>query len=380
MQEYMTIKPAILFISCLLALNNTYATNKKIKKVKDPVLYVVDYIPMVAPNEFNFRLAGDFYISSDDIYSKEVISDTNKIRAVGYRDVDTLIVIITNEYHNRPEKIKQIPSFYSIVYDKYNDRFYEKNSKKLYTGDFINYYFFGKTYNKGRIVNGLLVDSVISYYEDGITKKICANLINGAYAQYFVNGALKTTGAYRNGLKSGYWVEWYSTGVMKRRLLYENDKSIPVKEDQKWTELVEKAAKYEDDIKPELAIACLETATEIRPELADAYYLKGNLEFQIKHYHDAILDFNKATQLEPLYTEAIAARIFTRITRLESPGGKRALKNEEDITPEAEKAQICSDLNILSMCQKMDRYVSVHWPLKQSARGVVLNAIEKYCQ
>lgn len=380
----MTVKPFILFICCLGALGNAYAIDKKIKKVKDPVLYVVDYIPLVAPNEFNFRLAGEFYISNDDIYSKEVIYDKQKIKAIGYKDIDTLIVIITNGYHNRPEEIKRIPSFYNISMSPKDRKLYAKDNDEPFTGQFINYYFFGKMFSKGKVLNGWFDDTTTYYYEDGITPKVSATYkkgkLNGVFTQYFVNGRLKLTGLYNDSIRTGNWVEWYSTGKIKRRFLYENGKMVIPKEDQKWTALMEKAKKYKEDKNFEMAFMCIADAIVVRPDLSDLYYLKGNMELEQKHYHDAIHDFNIAIKLEPLFTEAIADRIVARIGRLEAPGSTRTLRVEYDTTPEEEKEKICNDLNVLGMCQKMDRYVSLNLPLRKNARDAVLNTMKKYCQ
>ena len=377
----MTFKPIIIFLCCVIICGESYA---KHKKASDNVLYIVDYIPQIAPNEYNFRLAGEFYISNNDIFSKEIISDKKKIISVGYKDIDTLIVIITNQYHNRPDKIKQIPSFYNIALNGNNERLYLKYDNKPYSGDFINYYFFGKMFCKGKIYNGLLTDTFTSYYEDGITTKVSTNMIKGRLdgpcSAYFVNGRLKFTGSYTHNIKTGYWIEWYSTGIMKRRLFYDNGKLITAKEDQKWTDMLEKARKYKEAKNYDLALVCLAAAVEAGPDVADIYYLKGNMELQMKHYHDAIVDLNKAIKLEPLYTEAIADRILARIERLEAPGSRRILRLENDTTPEEEKGKICDDLNVIYLCQKMDRYISLNIRTYTSARATVENLIKKYCQ
>ena len=204
--------------------------------------------------------------------------------------------------------------------------------------------------------------------------------LNGVFSSYFVNGRLKLTGLYYDSVRTGNWVEWYSTGKEKRRFLYENGNVVIPKEDQKWTDLILKAQKYEEDKNFDMAFMFIADAVVVRPDLSDLYYLKGNIELEQKHYHDAILDFNQAIKLEPLCTEAIAARIVARIQRLETPGSTRTLRVEYDTTPEEEKEKICTDLNVLSMCQKMDRYVSLNLSLRKSAKDAVLNTMKKYCQ
>ena len=375
----MTFKPIVLFLCCFIICVESYA---KHKKASDNVLYVVDYIPMIVPNDFNFRLSGgEFYISNDDIYSKEIISDKKKIVSVGYDDIDTLIVIITKGYHNRPDDVKRIPSFYNIAINKKDAKLYLKDSKEPYTGDFINYYFFGKMYSKGKIINGLFNDTLTLFYEDGVTKKSSSvfknGKLNGSFSQYFANGSLKLTGTYNDSIKSGYWIEWYSTGVIKRRLFYDNGKLMLAKEDKEWTGLMEKADKFRGDGKYNEAIMCYENAIQLRPDISDIYYLKGKLEDRMDRFNDAIHDLNKAIKLEPYYNEAIAERIAARIQRLESAGSTKWLRMNEDTTPEEEREKVCNDLKKIAQGHIKDRYIGLNLSLPLNTELEVMHAINE---
>jgi hypothetical protein len=203
--------------------NNIWAQNRKTKgKVLENVLYVVDYIPMVPHND-KYMLSKVYYIDNKDIYSKEKIYDKKKIEYVGYEGVDTLVVIVTNEYHNRSETVKNIPTFlYNMEY-RDDGKIYLKGAQNPYTGKFINYYFSGRTLTKGSILNGYLDDSLTTYYEDGITKKKSVFLkkgkLEGSATEYFPNGNLRLMGKHDDSLKNGVWTDWYSTGRLKASVI-----------------------------------------------------------------------------------------------------------------------------------------------------------------
>ncbi len=388
----MKTKPFLLLFFCAAIMSNGARAQRRNTKPKvlENVLYVVDYVPMV-PHDERYMLSKVFYIDNKDIYSKEVIFDKKKIKYVGYEGVDTLIVITTNEYHNRPDDIKNIPNLFYNMELREDGKIYAKGSRNPYTGKFINYYYSGRTLAKGNVLNGLLNDTVTTYYEDGITKKQSAFLkkgkLEGTANEYFPNGSLRLTGKHSDSLKTGVWIEWYSTGKIKGRLFYEKGKKVIPHEDIQWTQLLDKAKAYLKDGDVGQARQCYENAITMRPDISDVYYAKGMLEARLNHFDSAIKYLDIAILLEPLYIDAINERIVARIKKYAMLNNNKKKKHYSDdegydteMTKE-EKDKLCDDITAISLMQQQDHSIILRFILPGLKESVIMaNLMQQYCK
>ena len=353
------------------------------------MLYVVDYVPMI-PHDERYMLSRVFYIPNKDIYSKEIITDPEKIRYVGYKDVDTLIVVTTNEYHNRPEKLKQVPNFYNMVINE-DGKIYLKLSKYPYSGEFINYYYSGRTFIKGSILDGRLNDTLTIYYEDGVTKKLVSfyknGHLNGPQTQFFVNGNMAATGMYNDSVKTGTWVEWFSSGAIKRRLFFEKGKLVLAKEDKQWVDLMLKAENFIKNKDDFSAMQCYENALELRKSIPEIYYAKARFEVLLERFDDAIKDLDKAISLEPFYSDAISERITARIRKYRPADNKGKAKvrrpeaNNGGEMPKEEKDKLCDDITSMHQYQQMDHGIQLKAiPLFETQESTLRKMTERYCK
>ncbi len=387
----MRIKLFILFsfVSAVLC-NNTWAQRNKAKpRVLENVLYVVDYVPMVQQDE-RYMFSRVAYIDNKNIYSKEKIFDKKKIEYVGYKGVDTLVVITTNEYHNRPDDIKRIPTFSYNLETRKDGKLYLKESLRPYTGKFINYYFSGRMLAKGTILDGYLDDSVTVYYEDGVTKKKSAFLkkgkLEGTASEYFSNGNLRLTGKHSDSLKTGVWIEWYSTGRIKGRMFFDKGKKTVPKEDVQLVRLLDKAKAYLKDGDRAQALQCYENALIMRPDLSDVYYAKGLLEVRMEHFNAAIKDLDNAILLEPLYTEAINERIVARIRKYAALNSKKKKQDSDEYDddnemPKDEKDKVCYDIETIRLLQQQDHSINLSFLILGVKQSVIMDKItQQYCK
>jgi antitoxin component YwqK of YwqJK toxin-antitoxin module len=131
-----------------------------------------------------------------------------------------------------------------------NDKYYEINQDKLFTGIGLEKYPNEQLKTKmpfkkglkhgecesylenGQVVetfeykNNLLHDKYSVYFNDGtLQKKEFYNKgeLDGEYTEYFPNTNLFKKGNYEKGVKTGEWIEYYENGNIANKIKYSND-------------------------------------------------------------------------------------------------------------------------------------------------------------
>jgi antitoxin component YwqK of YwqJK toxin-antitoxin module len=339
-------------------------------KKQESILYIVDNLPIIDdPDESNGTL------TNDDIDHLNVLTNPEKIRELGYNNVDKIIYIFTKEYEKRSDDLKKIPSTKTM--EKKDGLWYLKDSPTPYSGKFIDYFINGKIQGEGFLHDGLVNGTRTVYFKNG-QKSYFRNYINGVtngYSEeYFIDGKLKQKGSFKNGKDEGVWIDYYSTGKIKRQTNFVNLMPVMTKEEKKFYDLQSRALELMSSEDYNTALKKLNEAEKLNPSYADIYFYKGTSELDVLNFDAAIIDFDKAIELEPLYMEALANRAFARIRKYEFKNG-RALMNTHEVKvlavkdkveiPQDEKEKICSDLN---------RSVSLG-----DAKELILDALKKYC-
>ena len=164
-------------------------------------MFIVDSIPIY--NQPNTKLNN---LKKENVYSIQIIANSDSLRQMGYSQVDTAIFIITNAYINRPESIRKIPSVNQM--ELKNNQWFLMNEDSAYTGPFINYYLSGDKLGEGQFKNGKLDGKRTMYFENGKVKLIrqyVDGFENGLDQEYFEDGTLKQTGNFITGKEDGKW-------------------------------------------------------------------------------------------------------------------------------------------------------------------------------
>jgi len=337
-------------LSLILTLSFFSCLAQDVKK-NESILYVLDSIPIINDPDKSLGI-----LRNDDVDHLEVITNQDKIKALGYNAVDKIIFVTTKEFSKRPQEIRLIPSTRSM--DRKDDgRWYLKKSERPYSGKFIDYFLNGKIAGEGTIKDGLVNGLRILYYQNG-NKEHFRNYIdgiaNGYSEQYFQNGKLQQKGSFKDGKDDGLWIDYYSTGAIKRQTNFVNLIPEMSKDEKKFYDLKQKAEELMKDEDYKGAIKKLNEAEKLNNSYSDIYFDRGTAKLNDFDFDNAILDFNKAIELEPLYMEAYGNRAFTRIRKYEFKDS-RTLSSSSEVTilatkdkveiPDEEKIKICADLN-----------------------------------
>jgi len=336
-------------LSVILCFSLFSCLGQDVKK-NERVLFVLDSIPIINdPDKSSGKL------KNDDVDHLEIITDQDKIKALGYNSIDKIIFVTTKEFEKRPKEIRMIPTTRSM--ERKDGRWYLKNSEKPYSGKFIDYFLSGKIAGEGTLKDGLVNGTRTLYYQNG-NKEHFRNYIdgiaNGYSEQYFQNGKLQQKGSFKDGKDDGLWVDYYSTGVVKRQTNFVNLVPDMTKEEKKFYDLKQKAEELMKDEDFKGAIKKLNEAEKLNDGYSDIYFDRGTAKLNDLDFDNAILDFNKAIELEPLYMEAYGNRAFTRIRKYQFKGS-RTLSSSSEVTilaakdkveiPDDEKIKVCNDLN-----------------------------------
>ena len=357
----------ILSLVLSLSLLNSFA--QEVKK-EESILYIVDSIPVLKDPDKNSGT-----LRNEDVDHLEVITNPDKIKALGYTTIDKIIYITTKEFAKRPDEIKKIPTTKAM--DKKEGVWYLKNAKSPYSGRFIDYFWNGKIDEEGTLKDGLANGMNTVYYENGnknYFRNYLKGITNGYSEEYFPNATLKQKGSFKDGKDDGLWIEYYSTGAIKRQTNFRNLVPDMSKDEKRFYDLQNKAIELMRDEDYKTAIKKLDDAEKLNGKYADIYFYRGTAKLNNLDFDNAILDFDKAIELEPLYMEALANRAFTRIRKYQFKGSRTLSKNSEvtilatkdkvEIPPE-EKNKICSDLN---------KSVELG-----DDKNMILEAIKQYC-
>jgi tetratricopeptide (TPR) repeat protein len=319
-------------------------------KTDGRILYVVDSIPII--NDPDASLGT---LKNEDVDHLEVVTDPNKIKAAGYPAIDKIIYITTKEYVRRPEDIKRIPT--TRLMERRDGEWYLKNSTSPYNGRFVDYFLNGKIQGEGTLKNGVMDGLRTVYYQNGqknFFRNYKSGIADGYSEDYFQNGAIQQKGSFKNGTDDGLWVSYYSTGAVKRQTNFVNQIPDMTADEKKFFNLQSEAKELmqSDDFKG--AIKKMNDAAKINANYADVYFYRGTAELDNFDFDNAILDFDKAITLEPMYMEALGNRAFARIRKYQFKDS-RTLKSTDEVTviaakdkveiPPEEKDKICSDLN-----------------------------------
>ena len=358
-------KIAILLIGLFI-----FPFNSSAQSDQNKIIYIVDSIPVIDdPTPEN-------NIIEADIADVTVVKNRDTLKLLDYEKFDGAIYIFTKEYRSRPESLKQIPS--SRQMERKSDVWYFRNSP--YSGQFIDYYYSGKkqgegTFKEGEVdglrktyyqngnlsmertyTNGIENGLEKEYYEDGSLKQK-GEFVNGkeegVWEMYFPNGQVKQRSSFKNGSMEGETTVFYSTGKILAVEITKNGKTTPDKRLEKVNQAMSKghASSREGDNKT--AIKQYSKAIELDSTFAEAYFSRGTIKLNEFRFDDAVLDFDKALQLEPYYEKALTNRAFARI-RKHQFGNSRQLSKSNSVAvlaskdnpgiPESDLSLICTDL------------------------------------
>ena len=320
------------------------------QETKEKILYVVDSIPI-----FKGITDEEAVMLEQTLDNIEVVTKKEKFGEYKIYDFNKLIFVFTKEYAKRPDEIRRIPSFINKMYKK-EDKWCLRGSSEPYTGRYIDYYLSGITKEEGFINEGLDDGLRTYYYKDGTIKlyrNYSKGIQNGESEKYFPNGKLQYKGIFRNGKEEGVWTEWYSTGVVKWETEYKSGKGQPSKEVIKTNSLLQKGLEAFDKGNYRDAVNYYDKALELYPNYSDIYFHRSRAYLYDLKFDEALIDCNKAIEIEPLYKDAFSNRAFVRIRKYELKESRSLSKNSEitvyttkqnaDI-PTDEKDKICTDL------------------------------------
>lgn len=334
------------------------------------MLFVVDSIPILKdPEAWN-------PISKEDWADLSVIRNRDSIRLLGWDEVDAITFIFTRAYRSRPDSVKVIPSLRHMKL--INGTWYLDN--RPYTGKYIDYYNSGRIMDEGYLQEGKLRGTLTVYYQNGQKKSMAQyqdGVLHGFWKDFYPNGSLmesreywegKTTDARKeyfvNGRLRYEWkvrqqtpydtaIAYYSTGKIKQTTLLREGKPVYHKK-------AEDLKSYTADFYRGLNGGNLQEANKAYYKLwtldsasADTYYKGGLLMLKEFRFDEALSEFNKALEVEPLMLEAFANRALTRIKKHKFAAVKPVPREYreprltlEDFTalPYDEQLRVCDDL------------------------------------
>lgn len=319
------------------------------QEAEERILYVVDSIPVIDEPEEGFNSLGE-----EEIQEVTVVTNRAAIEQSGHKDFNKLILITTKAYASRSSELKQIPSTKAM--ERIAGKWHLKNAPISYSGPFIDYFLNGNKQGEGNLKAGVVEGIRTVYYPDGkknYQRNYSNGIENGQAEQYFQNGQLKYKGVFKDGKEIGRWEEWYSTGKLKRVTEFKAGKAILTKEQEKYHALLSKANQQFRDENYQGSVKTLDKAIEMDPNYSDGYFERGTAYFYEFKFDEAIIDYNKALELEPLHMKALSNRAFARIRKYEFKGSRTlsktggvtilASKDKVEI-PTEEQEQICTDL------------------------------------
>lgn len=336
------------------------------------IVYIVDSIPVINDLEYGND------ILPNNVSNVTIVVNKDSLINAGYGQFDKAIFIFTKEYRNRPDSIKHIPSIKQMQWINGTWNLHGN----IYSGRFIDYYYSGFEQGEGTLVNGKSEGLRKLYYQNGqlLAERYFQNgLENGVRTEFYSDGKLKQKGAYINNKENGIWQDYYpngqvallsvykdgemvdsvikyfSNGKIAERVFIKNGKAVfPDDKLKKIKSLMEKSEESHKDGDMKSAIVYCSKVIALDSSYVNAYFSRGTLELNNIQFDDAILDFDKALQIEPYEYKTYGNRAFARIRKYQFANSRTLSKNSNvtilaskdkvDI-PEAEKEKICSDLH-----------------------------------
>lgn len=322
---------SLLFFILLLSA----ATQLRAQSAPGRLLFYIDSIPVLDsldPTENTLQ--------SSEIAVFRHITSQDTISRLGFKNIDTLVFIITKAWQNRPDSVKQIPTLKKLAFK--DRKFYADTNQAPYNGPFIEYYLNGARKTSGEIVKGQIEGYANVYYPDGSLMEshyYSHNIEDGMREEYFPNHVISRRGMMKEGELEGYWQEWYSTGKLKRELYFAHSVPHYPDEENVFYNTLQEAVNDIESHQYKPALRNLEDLKKANPDYADVHYHMGEALYHLKKYDKALESLNKALELEPLYTEAHVTRAYTNAAILQA-----AEAAGKPITDTTIRQQICGDL------------------------------------
>jgi antitoxin component YwqK of YwqJK toxin-antitoxin module len=360
----------------------------------EKILYIIDGIPVIEDPDKD-----DDELTENDIELLTVITNKSEIKEYTVLEVDKVINITTKLYAKRSEDIKSIPSTKQM--QKKNGTWYLNNSKKTYSGKFIDYYSTGKIRGEGTLFNGRLKGIRKMYYSNGnlsLERYYDNGISDGEEKEYYENGVLEQKGESRNGKKVGIWemyhpngqlkqrlnfndngkmdgkvISYYSTGKIKVTYEYKNGTYLKNKTYDKIFKYYNEGQKYFKTGEYKSAIKKYSKCIELDESQADSYFARGTANMEIMKFEEAISDFNKVLEIEPYYTFAYANRGFALMRKYEF-GNSRKLSEFSGVQIYATKEVKIPKDDLNRICNDLEKAIALGDKSK-----IVINAKNKYC-
>ncbi|WP_299683745.1 hypothetical protein [uncultured Dokdonia sp.] len=360
----------------------------------EETLYVVDSIPIIEEPKEGFGI-----LTENEIDHIVYVKDKELIENSEYNNLDVIVYVFTKAYVQRADSIKIIPTTKRMF--KKQGAWYLKNHSVPYSGRFIDYYLTGLKEGEGFFVNGRLNGIRKLYYPNGnLSSEIeyVNGYANGQSRNFYENGVLKQDGVFKNGKEIGIWnvyhsnkelkqkihfnefgeiqgdmYSYYSTGELKgvntyEKGIYKEDKlSDKLFKYYKESQDLFRKSEYKNSIKK------INKAIELKPNWAEAYFLRGTVKLEDFQFEKAKEDFEKAITIEPLYMEAYANRAFSILRKYEFKNGQFLTKSRGVLVITSQKNEIPEeDLN--KICTDLKKAISLG-----DTNTMVLEALRTYC-
>jgi antitoxin component YwqK of YwqJK toxin-antitoxin module len=334
------------------------------------MLFVIDSVPIL-----NDPDALD-PVSKEDWAEMRVLRNKDSIKLLGWEEVDAITYIFTHAFRIRPDSLKRVPSHRQL--EQKDGAWYLHGVP--YSGRYIDYYKSGRIWNEGTMVQGKLDGPFIVYYQNGYKKSVAQyreGVLHGSWndyypngmlmqsrefwmgkssesrKEYFINGQLQYERRVKNETPYDTAVAYYSTGKVKKMTLFREGVLVY---DKRWEDL----RVYTNDFYCSLKDGDLKEANKAYYKLwksdsasADTYFKGGLLMLKEFRFEEAIAEFNRALDVEPLIVDAFFYRALASIKKQKFASSKPLPKDfkEPPLTftdftslPHYEQQRTCSDL------------------------------------
>jgi antitoxin component YwqK of YwqJK toxin-antitoxin module len=335
-----------------------FCTNRAVCQIPDKLLYIVDSMPY-----FDEPVYYDTELNKEDIAEYREITSRTEIDKLGYPTCAKIIMISTKEYATRSDSIKKIISTNLLTLIK--KKYYDKETHQPYTGYFIDYYLSGRKKVEGYLKEGTPDGRLLNYHSNGVVYteyNYMAGKLTGEYKEHHKNGSISLIGQFDNNKQVGCWKGFFSTSILEDSVIFIKGKLKQTKEAKKTTRLLNDALSglnshrnNNDNVEAlKTTIRKMNKAIELDTNILDAYYYRGRAKLLLLDFNGALLDFDKAIEMEPLFNEVYAYRAFSRIKKYELPSTNivpydsllvNQLNGNHFSIPEDELNLICADLS-----------------------------------
>ena len=363
-----------LFSFCIASFGQAYS---------ERMLFVIDSIPLINdPEDWN-------PITQEDIADIAVVKNKDSLKQLGWGQLDGITYIFTKAYRTRNDSLKRIPSLKQMVVK--DEVWYLDNAP--YNGRYIDYYNSGRKQNEGTLVNGKSNGELVVYFKTGTVKSISDyrnGVLHGIRKEYYKNGMLMQKTGFTEGRSNGLYeqyfingqrenerkdkketgcdtvISYYSTGRINQMRLIKNGEPIRGKNenDVNYYATYFQQSLNKGDIKA--AEKNFYHLWLLDSTSTEAHLKKGVLLSKEFHFDEAIAEFDKVLQIEPLERNALTQRGLAHLKRHQLLRLKTSLKDKKDVPltledimsmPEDEQVKACNDLRLADDLDPSDYYV-----------------------